>query len=69
MEVFGGIEPEIVSLLSPSAGAAIAVHVGLESPRLSSDVSEELEVQLVVCLRERVPVCSLMCCDDGRRKN
>ena len=55
----GGIEREKEALLAASAGAAVAVDVGLNPPVLASDVAQELEVQLVVCLLEHISIGSL----------
>lgn len=39
MEVFGRVKPDVISFFSASAGAAIAIHVCLKPPRLSSYVT------------------------------
>jgi len=56
MEGPGGIEPERVPLLPPSARAPVPVHVRLESPFLALNVPQELYVQLVVGLLEYVTI-------------
>ena len=56
VEVLRGVEPEAVALLPAGRRAAVAVHVGLQSPLVPPPVAKELKVELVVVLVEDVAV-------------
>ena len=56
MEILGGVEPEAVSLFSSNPRASISIDVGLNSPFSPSYISQELEIQFIVCLLKHIPV-------------
>lgn len=56
MEILGGVKPELVSLFSSDRCAPVSIDVGLNSPLPPPYISQELEVQFVVGLREYIPI-------------
>lgn len=51
-----GIKPEVQLLFSSSSYTTISVHVGLQNPLPCLLVSEQLDVDLVVVVRENISI-------------
>lgn len=56
MEVIGRIEPEAISLFPADAGASIAIDISLNPPIFSPNVTQELEINLIVVLLEHIAI-------------
>lgn len=54
--LLGRVKPEIELLFSPSADAAIGVDVRLQDPVVPLVMSKELDVDLVVVVREGLSI-------------